>query len=324
MDINIADLFCGIGGIAEAVHLWRQPTASDNTVAAEHRQRITPKIGTAIDIDQSVAHLYQRHHGIIPQCSTIESLQAVSLKPTDSSRAAEKLDMWWMSPPCQPYTRRGLQRGDKDSRSLALANLIRLIPSERPRWIGLENVPAFEGSQHHQRLRQTLTKTGYQFREYLICPTAMGIPMRRKRFYLLATQNGKPLADFSCRLQQQPLAKFVDNDTWNDPTLHVPADLLQHYQPAMNILDIHDSTAISACFTSAYGKSHIKSGSYLRCHNRHLVRRFSPNEIANLMGFRENFFSSSELGQRSQYRLIGNSLAVHVVCVLLSMLLLND
>ena len=226
-----------------------------------------------------------------------------------------------MSPPCQPYTRRGLQRGDKDSRSLALANLIRLIPTERPRWIGLENVPAFEGSQHHQRLQQTLNKTGYQFREYLICPTDMGIPMRRRRFYLLATQNNKPLADFSCRLRQQSLAEFVDADGWNDPTLQVPSDLLQQYRTAMNILDIQDSAAISSCFTSAYGKSPIKSGSYLHCPSRHAVRRFSPNEIANLMGFRENFFASSDLGQRSQYRLIGNSLAVHVVSELLSMLL---
>ena len=145
--------------------------------------------------------------------------------------------------------------------------------------------------------------------------------MRRKRFYLLAKRNGKPLADFSCRLRRQSLAEYIDPDAWNDPALHVRADLLQQYRTAMNILDSKCSAAISSCFTSAYGKSPIKSGSYLHCPTSHVVRRFSPNEIAKLMGFRENFFSSSELGQRSQYRLIGNSLAVHVVYELLSMLL---
>lgn len=315
MHIRIADLFCGIGGIAEAIH--RLPVSiHEHTAALVGELRTSyPKVVMAIDIDRSVASLYQHHHGIVPRCSTIESLLKVA------AGSDEQLDMWWMSPPCQPYTTRGSQRGSLDSRSHALARLIQLIPRELPRLIGLENVPAFEGSQHHQQMRQTLSDAGYQFKEYTLCPTDLGVPMRRKRFYLLAKQSGKPFPNISTNKQQRPLAEFINDACWEDNSLKVPPDAVRHYESAMNIIEAGNRDAITACFTSAYGKSPIRSGSYLHCSIHDSVRRFSPNEIATLMGFRDEFFSTTNLSQRSQYRLIGNSLAVPVVCELLSVLL---
>ena len=315
MQIRIADLFCGIGGIAEAIHLRSQSASKDDGKIVSELSRWHPKVVTAIDIDRSVASLYQHHHGISPRCSTIESLQRVA------EASSEQLDMWWMSPPCQPYTIRGSQRGNHDSRSHALARILTLIPLEKPRMIGLENVPAFEGSQHHQQLKQTLHDADYQIQEYTLCPTELGIPMRRKRFYLLAKQGGKRLADISINQQHRKLKEFIDEACWEDKTLHVPLEDVRLYEKAMNIIDAQDSDAITACFTSAYGKSPIRSGSYLHCSTRRAVRRFSPNEIARLMGFRNDFFSKMNMSQRSQYRLIGNSLAVPVVYDLLSMLL---
>ena len=315
MHIRIADLFCGIGGIAEAVHLRTQSAPKNDAPRVHELSRYHPKVVTAIDIDRSVASLYQHHHGIVPRCSTIESLHRIAECST------EQIDMWWMSPPCQPYTTRGSQRGALDSRSQALARLIQLLPHELPRLIGLENVPAFEGSQHHQQLKRTLSDAGYQFKEYTLCPTALGIPMRRQRFYLLAKRGSEPCSDISRNQQRRPLKEFINEACWEDTTLHVPPDALRHYKKAMNIIDVSDRDAITACFTSAYGKSPIRSGSYLHCSTRHAVRRFSPNEIAALMGFRKDFFTTINLSQRSQYRLIGNSLAVPAVYELLSVLL---
>ncbi|MGI9468978.1 MAG: DNA cytosine methyltransferase [Rubripirellula sp.] len=315
MHTRIADLFCGIGGIAEAIHHRSDCLHKDDGSRVGVFDRSHPQVVTAIDIDRSIASLYQQHHGIVPRCSTIESLERIA------EGSSEGLDMWWMSPPCQPYTTRGSQRGALDSRSQALTRLIQLIPRELPRLIGLENVPAFAGSQHHQQLKRTLSAAGYQFKEYTVCPTDIGIPMRRKRFYLLAKRGGKPLIDISTAKRQRPLAEFIDDSCWKDDSLTVPPDAVRHYQSALNIIEVGNHDATTACFTSAYGKSPIRSGSYLRCPTRNSVRRFSPNEITTLMGFRDEFFSATNLSQRSQYRLIGNSLAVPVVCELLSVLL---
>ena len=315
MNIRIADLFCGIGGIAEASHRVSEAGHKSATSRAGEISTSHPKVVTAIDIDQSAASLYRHHHGIVPRCSTIESLQRIAERPN------QKLDMWWLSPPCQPYTTRGSQRGSLDARSQALRRLIQLIPREIPRLIGLENVPAFEGSPHHQALKQTLTEAGYQYKEYNLCPTELGIPMRRRRFYLLAKQGGETFPTISTNKQQRPLTEFIDDANWQDNSLQVPHDTVRRYESAMNIIEVDNRDAITACFTSAYGKSPIRSGSYLYCSTHNAVRRFSPNEIAKLMGFRDGFFSTNQLSQRVQYRLIGNSLAVPVVHELLSALL---
>ena len=315
MNLRIADLFCGIGGIAEASHRVSEAFQKNGASLAGETSTSPPKVVTAIDIDQSVASLYHHHHGIVPRCSTIESLQRVA------EHRHEPLDMWWLSPPCQPYTSRGAQRGSRDSRSQALKRLMQLIPRESPHLIGLENVPAFEGSQHHQQLKQTLSESGYQFKDYKLCPTDLGIPMRRRRFYLLAKLDGKPFPPLSTNKGQRQLTEFIDNECWYDNSLKVSPTEVYRYENAMNIVEVDNRDAITACFTSAYGKSPIRSGSYLYSSTHDAVRRFSPNEIAKLMGFRDDFFSTSPLSQRTQYRLIGNSLAVPVVHKLLLVLL---
>ena len=78
MYIRIADLFCGIGGIAEAAQTLPEYPHTDTAPLVDKLRKSRPKVVTAIDIDRSVASLYQHHHGLVPRCSTIESLQRVA------------------------------------------------------------------------------------------------------------------------------------------------------------------------------------------------------------------------------------------------------
>ncbi len=318
MSICIADLFCGIGGVSEAVRHWHAPTNNNGGPAVSHAADSGPNVVTAIDIDQSVTALYAQNHGISPRCCTIESLSNVATDETGP------IDIWWMSPPCQPYTVRGFRRGSADPRSQALARLIQLLPRELPTLLGLENVPAFRGSQHHHELKRVLTGCGYVTREYVICPTDWGIPMRRKRFYLLASRDPTSISELTPAPETYALNDFVDETAWNDESLIVDRQFWSRYESAISIVDVDDPNAITSCFTSAYGKSPVRSGSYLRCRARNQIRRFSADEIAALMGFRQGFFSSCDLRQRSRYRLIGNSLPVHVIRELLKSLLPDD
>jgi hypothetical protein len=65
------------------------------------------------------------------------------------------------------------------------------------------------------------------------------------------------------------------------------------------------------CFTAAYGRSHVRSGSYIRTASG--VRRFSPFEIARLLGFDRSFRLPPQLSLHKAWRLVGNSLSVDVV-----------
>ena len=53
------------------------------------------------------------------------NLEGITAGALDSFRA----DVWLMSPPCQPFTRRGLQLHGADRRSASFVHLLDILPS---------------------------------------------------------------------------------------------------------------------------------------------------------------------------------------------------
>ncbi|XP_017269527.1 tRNA (cytosine(38)-C(5))-methyltransferase isoform X2 [Kryptolebias marmoratus] len=96
--------------------------------------------------------------------------------------------MIMMSPPCQPFTRLGLQGDVADPRTKSFLYILDLLPRlhKLPRFILLENVKGFESSSARDRLVQTLMDCGYSFQEFMVSPTSVGIPNSRLRYFLLA------------------------------------------------------------------------------------------------------------------------------------------
>jgi hypothetical protein len=90
----------------------------------------------------------------------------------------------------------------------------------------------------------------------------------------------------------------------------VPAALLQQYRGALDVKDPDNQEAIAACFTSSYGKSIVRSGSYLVTGAG--TRRFTPREILRLLGFPEHYRLPPNLSLRRGWSLAGNSLSVAV------------
>jgi len=71
------------------------------------------------------------------------------LKPDDhliNGKQGVRSVMWLMSPPCQPFSRLGLQRDDQDKRCRSLLHLIDILPKllNPPDYILLENVKGFD------------------------------------------------------------------------------------------------------------------------------------------------------------------------------------
>lgn len=57
-----------------------------------------------------------------------------------------------MSPPCQPYTRQGLQQGSEDARAKSFLYLMNVLKEMRnkPKYILVENVKGFEASKKNK------------------------------------------------------------------------------------------------------------------------------------------------------------------------------
>ena len=98
-------------------------------------------------------------------------------------------NMWLLSPPCQPYSRRGKGLDHEDPRAAGFVHLISTVLSEvrePPKYILMENVEGFESSESHRLLIESVTKLGYSFQEFILSPHNFGIPYKRDRFFFVA------------------------------------------------------------------------------------------------------------------------------------------
>ncbi|XP_070784274.1 tRNA (cytosine(38)-C(5))-methyltransferase isoform X3 [Enoplosus armatus] len=112
-----------------------------------------------------------------------------------------------MSPPCQPFTRIGLQGDIADPRTKSFLYILDLLPRlcRLPRFILLENVKGFESSSARERLVKTLRECGYTFQEIMVSPTSVGIPNSRLRYYLIAKMSPE---NFSTKTSSEILDAF--------------------------------------------------------------------------------------------------------------------
>ena len=283
--VRLLELYCGIGGCS---------------VALANR---VETVG-AIDVNRLAASVYEHN---LPLEVSIADLRSIAV-----SRLSElKADLWWLSPPCQPFTRRGKRRDDADPRAESFLALFPVVESVRPRHLALENVPGFQGSRTHARWLETLDNAGYEYREFLVCPHTLGWPNRRERYYLVASLDGLRTLPSLQVAERIPLASFIDSSADQNPELRVSTALLSRYRGALDIAEREDPNAVTATFTSAYGRSHVRSGSYLRTESG--ARRFSPREILRLLGFPEAYTLPPGLPLMNAWRLVGNSLSLPAV-----------
>lgn len=298
--LRVLELFSGIGGCAAAL----QPACTAGVA----------EVVAAVEISPLGQLAYTANFSHPVSGDNLEFLARERLE-------AWQADLWWLSPPCQPYTRRGHRRDEADPRSRPLFALLAHLLEIRPRYVVLENVPGFAESRTLQKLTRSLKSHGYEIQEILLCPSRLGIPNRRRRFYLLAsrtTDGLRPLlevADLETNPPLlSPLASYLDPNP--SPDLFIAPSIRQSYQEALHIVDPESPGALSACFTSAYGRSLVRSGSYLVASEG--VRRFSPAEILRLLGYQSTYQLPKQLSREQAWRLVGNSLSIPAVRRVLS------
>uniref|UniRef100_F1L8J8 tRNA (Cytosine-5-)-methyltransferase n=1 Tax=Ascaris suum TaxID=6253 RepID=F1L8J8_ASCSU len=111
----------------------------------------------AFDINDVANAIYKHNF----PCTTVHqcNIQALTSEFYDRQCA----DLWTMSPPCQPFTKKGMQRDVDDRRCDALMRICTALERmhEPPRFIFLENVCGFETSTAHSIFVEVLAKLHY-------------------------------------------------------------------------------------------------------------------------------------------------------------------
>ncbi|XP_068437837.1 tRNA (cytosine(38)-C(5))-methyltransferase isoform X2 [Clinocottus analis] len=164
--LRVLELYSGIGGMHYAVQ----------------ESGIPAQVVAAIDINPTANQIYK--HNFPDTDLWNKTIEGISLDDFNKL----PFDMILMSPPCQPFTRIGLQGDIADPRTKSFLYILDLLPRlcRRPRFILLENVKGFESSSARERLVKTLMECGYTFQEIMVSPTSVGIPNSRLRYFLIA------------------------------------------------------------------------------------------------------------------------------------------
>lgn len=282
------EFFSGIGAFAQAAN--KTPV---NVIAA-------------FDQSEMANSIYEYNFGLKPNNRNLDTITAEEIP---------QADIWWISPPCTPYSVRGNRRDINDPRAKSLLNLIRILPMWKPRLVFLENVHGFINSQVHQLLISVLKSCSYHVQEYQLCPTQFGIPMRRPRHYIVASKNAISRVAIPPMVHRSMLiTEFLD--------LENPVDLLvdngdvQRYGNGFDVIDPSNSAGIAICFTRSYWKCLKASGSFLALPDGR-IRRFAPKEILRLLGFSSRFSFPANIDIPTQLRLLGNSVDVRAIELLL-------
>jgi DNA (cytosine-5)-methyltransferase 1 len=101
--------------------------------------------------------------------------------PTDVS-------FWWASPPCQPFSPAGAQKGKVDVRNL-WPQLIDLVDMYRPTWLVTENVKGMTHKPHRPYLEWLLGEidSRFAYTSWGVLDAAdYGVPQHRKRVFIVA------------------------------------------------------------------------------------------------------------------------------------------
>ncbi|KAM9552918.1 tRNA (cytosine(38)-C(5))-methyltransferase [Salvelinus alpinus] len=165
-NLRVLELYSGIGGMHYAL--------TESGVAA--------KVVAAVDVNTTANEIYKHNFPNTPLLpKTIEGMTL-----DDFNKLA--FDMILMSPPCQPFTRIGLQGDISDPRTKSFLYILDLLPRliKLPRFILLENVKGFETSSARDSLVKTLKECGFNYQELMVSPTCLGMPNSRLRYFLIA------------------------------------------------------------------------------------------------------------------------------------------
>ncbi|XP_071383700.1 tRNA (cytosine(38)-C(5))-methyltransferase isoform X4 [Centroberyx affinis] len=164
--LRVLELYSGIGGMHYAL--------KESGVPAQ--------VVAAVDINTTANQIYRHNFPDTPLWP--KTIEGITLD--DFNKLS--FDMILMSPPCQPFTRIGLQGDIADPRTKSFLYILDLLPrlARLPHYILLENVKGFETSSARECLVKTLKDCGYTFQEIMVSPTSVGIPNSRLRYFLIA------------------------------------------------------------------------------------------------------------------------------------------
>jgi DNA (cytosine-5)-methyltransferase 1 len=195
MSASVVDLFCGIGGMTHGFI------------------REGFRVRAGVDLDRTCRFAFEANNrGARFLEADVESLQSWQVNAFYPHRGPRVLIG---CAPCQPFSRY-TNRSTPDDKWRLLRSFAKLATAVRPDVISMENVPQLERHGVFYEFVRALEKAEYSVTHYLAPGPEYGIPQRRTRLVLFASQHGPvPLID--------PTHSALRRPTLRRAIAHLPA-----------------------------------------------------------------------------------------------------
>lgn len=285
---------------------------------------VRAEVVEAFDINDVANDVYEHNFGHRPCQGNIQTLTASDLDKY-------KAHAWLLSPPCQPYTRQGLQKHSADARAFSFIKILNLMQdmSYPPQMLFVENVVGFEVSDTHDQLLEVLSSLNFNTQEFILSPLQFGVPYSRPRYFCLAKRepvrfrhafvNNKLLqtpmclsltlsstsqgSDHQTEEELEPvckpikdfLVKEADGGTPDETVLQdymVPVNLIERWGNAMDI--VYPESKRCCCFTKSYYR-YVKGTGSLLATSKNLNVPEEKLQISSLKELGLRFFTPREV-----------------------------
>jgi DNA (cytosine-5)-methyltransferase 1 len=167
--LKVVGLFAGIGGIEVGLH------------GAGHKSCLL------CEVEPAAQRVLARR---FPDVDLVADIRQLNSLP-------EEADLIAAGFPCQDLSQAGKTKGIRGENSGLVDNVFRLLGESHrpPRWLLIENVPfmlQLDRGQAMRHLTQSLESLGFRWAYRVVDARCFGIPQRRRRVILLASQEADP------------------------------------------------------------------------------------------------------------------------------------
>lgn len=336
----IADLFCGCGGLSLGAH-----------EAARLSGRI-PRICFAVDSNEDALNVYRSNFGLSDRIARNEDIFRFISNIT-SRKSFKKPDILLAGPPCQGHSDLNNSTRRKDPRNLLYLSVAEVARVLLPQVVLIENVPAIIHDKLGvmRRSMSMLEECGYFVSSRIVPIERFGVPQRRKRHILVASQKRCfDLENYSFPISDPPTAWDFISDLENEADARDGAfyksacvseenrkriaylfknnlhDLPNRYRPLCHKNKEHSYISMygrmrmgEPCQTITSGFGSMGQGRYVHPTRHRLI---TPHEAARLQGFPDFFSFDCVQTLTSLRRMIANAvppqLSAHLVHSLIS------
>ena len=300
-NLQLAGLFAGVGGIELGFE-----NAGFKPVFAN-------------EIDEKASETYKLNHK--------HKILTKDINYLDSSEMP-RFDVLTGGFPCQAFSVAGYRKGFKDPRGNVFWEIIRLIEQKKPEIVFLENVKnlsTHDSGKTFRIIRESLSAIGYYVKYAVLNASEYGgVPQNRERIYIVGFRTKRIFDNFEFPgpIKVKPKLKdFIYFDKKVDVSFYYDGKYME--QELRKVIKRSDTVY-------QWRRQYVRENKSGLCptltanmgtggHNvplilsKYGIRKLTPRECFNLMGFPKSFKLPKNLANSHLYKQAGNAVVVGVI-----------